>query len=150
MPHLIFAFGFGWRVLQQMQQLAGYQSSRCGPPARAVFVLVTAPSGNRQSAQRRLYIDCKLQWLDCAPIELYKVSTAGIFGAQKTEMATTSGDSVGGPADSAPSATRSITMIGNRIESRDLFALEREIIIVHGEDIYRMRLTSQNKLILTK
>jgi hemin uptake protein HemP len=41
-------------------------------------------------------------------------------------------------------------MQGNRIESRDLFAVEREIIIVHGEDIYRMRLTSQNKLILTK
>jgi hemin uptake protein HemP len=121
-----------------------------GHPARAVFVLVTSLSGNRQSAQQPLYIDCKLQWLECAPIELYKVSTTGIFGAQKTVMATTSGDSVGGPADSAPSATRSITMTGNRIESRDLFALEREIIIVHGEDIYRMRLTSQNKLILTK
>jgi hemin uptake protein HemP len=132
-----------------MQQLAGYQSSRVADhPAPAVFVLVTSLSGNRQSAQRPLYIDCKLQWLDCSPIELYKVSTAGIFGAQKTEMATTSGDSVRGPADSAP--TRSITMRGNRIESRDLFAVEREIIIVHGEDLYRMRLTSQNKLILTK
>ena len=41
-------------------------------------------------------------------------------------------------------------MTGNRIESRDLFAVEREIIIAHGEDTYRMRLTSQNKLILTK
>ena len=41
-------------------------------------------------------------------------------------------------------------MTGNRIESRDLFAVEREIIIGHGEDTYRMRLTSQNKLILTK
>jgi len=39
---------------------------------------------------------------------------------------------------------------GNRIESRDLFAVEREIIIAHGEDSYRLRLTSQNKLILTK
>ena len=28
--------------------------------------------------------------------------------------------------------------------------VEREIIIVHGEETYRMRLTSQNKLILTK
>jgi len=41
-------------------------------------------------------------------------------------------------------------MIGNRIDSRELFAVEREIIIVHGGDTYRMRLTSQNKLILTK
>ena len=41
-------------------------------------------------------------------------------------------------------------MNGNRIESRELFATDREIIIVHGEDTYRMRLTSQNKLILTK
>ena len=28
--------------------------------------------------------------------------------------------------------------------------VEREIIIAHGEDTYRLRLTSQNKLILTK
>lgn len=41
-------------------------------------------------------------------------------------------------------------MRGNRIDSRELFAIEREIIIVHGEETYRMRLTSQNKLILTK
>ena len=31
-----------------------------------------------------------------------------------------------------------------------LFADEREIIIAHGEETYRLRLTSQNKLILTK
>jgi hemin uptake protein HemP len=41
-------------------------------------------------------------------------------------------------------------MTGNRIESSALFANEREIIIAHGEDTYRLRLTSQNKLILTK
>ena len=41
-------------------------------------------------------------------------------------------------------------MNGNRIESRDLFTNEREIIIAHGEDTYRLRLTTQNKLILTK
>jgi len=41
-------------------------------------------------------------------------------------------------------------MRGNRLDSRDLFAAEREIIIVHGEEHYRLRLTSQNKLILTK
>lgn len=41
-------------------------------------------------------------------------------------------------------------MHGNRIDSRELFAAEREIIIGHGGDIYRLRVTSQNKLILTK
>ena len=45
---------------------------------------------------------------------------------------------------------RLLTMNGNRIDSRELFAAEREIIIAHGEDNYRLRLTSQNKLILTK
>lgn len=68
-------------------------------------------------------------------------------------MTTTSGDNVEGAArtaDQASAATRSIAMNGNRIESRELFAVEREIIIAHGEDSYRLRLTSQNKLILTK
>ena len=68
-------------------------------------------------------------------------------------MAATSGDHIGGPAksaDSASGATRSIEMRGNRIESGALFATEREITIAHGEDVYRLRLTSQNKLILTK
>ena len=41
-------------------------------------------------------------------------------------------------------------MRGNRIDSRELFTAEREIIIAHGEESYRLRLTSQNKLILTK
>ena len=47
-------------------------------------------------------------------------------------------------------ATRSLTVTGNRIDSRELFSSEREIIIAHGEETYRLRLTSQNKLILTK
>lgn len=70
-----------------------------------------------------------------------------------TQMAAISGDSVGGAGsspDSRSAATRLIAMSGNRIESRELFAVEREIIIAHGEDTYRLRLTSQNKLILTK
>lgn len=41
-------------------------------------------------------------------------------------------------------------MNGNRIDSRELFSNEREIIIGHGDENYRLRLTSQNKLILTK
>lgn len=41
-------------------------------------------------------------------------------------------------------------MRGSRIDSSELFAAEHEITIAHGVDTYRLRLTSQNKLILTK
>lgn len=41
-------------------------------------------------------------------------------------------------------------MRGSRIDGSELFAAEREITIAHGVDTYRLRLTSQNKLILTK
>ncbi|MFQ5535676.1 MAG: hemin uptake protein HemP [Sphingomonadales bacterium] len=37
-----------------------------------------------------------------------------------------------------------------RISSQDLLAGGREIVIVHGDVEYRLRLTSQDKLILTK
>ncbi|MFD2181595.1 hemin uptake protein HemP [Rhodoplanes azumiensis] len=47
-------------------------------------------------------------------------------------------------------AERSVTVVDHRIESRDLFVATREIIISHGPDAYRLRLTAQNKLILTK
>ena len=68
-------------------------------------------------------------------------------------MAAPSGDNVGGAGkhdEKRSSATRLLTVNGGRIDSRELFAAEREIIIAHGEDNYRLRLTSQNKLILTK
>ena len=68
-------------------------------------------------------------------------------------MAAPSGDNVGGAgnhAEKRSAATRVLTVSGSRIDSRELFAAEREIIIAHGEDNYRLRLTSQNKLILTK
>ena len=45
---------------------------------------------------------------------------------------------------------RKINVTGNRIDSRELFINTREITIAHGADIYRLRLTAQNKLILTK
>ena len=47
-------------------------------------------------------------------------------------------------------AERKIAIVGDRIDSRDLFVAGREIIIGHGSDFYRLRLTAQNKLILTK
>ena len=43
-----------------------------------------------------------------------------------------------------------IPIAADRIDSRDLFIGTREIIIVHGGETYRLRLTTQNKLILTK
>ena len=45
---------------------------------------------------------------------------------------------------------RRITMIDNCLESRDLFVGVRDIVIRHGSDTYHLRLTAQNKLILTK
>jgi hemin uptake protein HemP len=68
-------------------------------------------------------------------------------------MAAPIGDKLGDPATNAgnsPAVARSVVVSGNRLDSRELFASEREIIIAHGEDRYRLRLTSQNKLILTK
>ena len=68
-------------------------------------------------------------------------------------MAAPSGDKLADAArnaGNAPVAARSVVVSGNRLDSRELFATEREIIIAHGEDNYRLRLTSQNKLILTK
>lgn len=56
----------------------------------------------------------------------------------------------GGPQSGTTLIERSIPMADNRLSSRDLFAATREIIISHGEDTYRLRLTAQNKLILTK
>ncbi|MBN8974017.1 MAG: hemin uptake protein HemP [Xanthobacteraceae bacterium] len=47
-------------------------------------------------------------------------------------------------------AARTITARGNTLDSKELFSGGREIIIVHGAENYRLRLTSQNKLILTK
>jgi hemin uptake protein HemP len=45
---------------------------------------------------------------------------------------------------------RAITVRGHQIDSRDLFIGDREILIVHGSECYRLRLTKQNKIILTK
>ena len=45
---------------------------------------------------------------------------------------------------------RQIAVSANRIDARELFQATREILIAHGDELYRLRLTSQNKLILTK
>jgi hemin uptake protein HemP len=62
------------------------------------------------------------------------------------------------PSDGSRQATsqvrndtaRQIAITGNRLDSGELFQSTRELIITHGEETYRLRLTSQNKLILTK
>jgi hemin uptake protein HemP len=64
-------------------------------------------------------------------------------------MTASSGDA-GKHAGNAAPAIRSLPMTGNRIESRDLFAAEREIIIAHAIGLLSVAFCSQNKLILTK
>ena len=55
-----------------------------------------------------------------------------------------------GGSPSSSGGERSIRVLDNRVDSRELFVATREIMIAHGGDIYRLRLTAQNKLILTK
>lgn len=45
---------------------------------------------------------------------------------------------------------RVVEIHDNVVTSSDLMKDTREIVIRHGEDVYRLRLTAQNKLILTK
>jgi hemin uptake protein HemP len=51
---------------------------------------------------------------------------------------------------SSDAPRRPVELRNNRIDSRALFVDGREIVISHGEETYRLRLTAQNKLILTK
>jgi len=45
---------------------------------------------------------------------------------------------------------RVIPVEANRIQSADIFQDGRVVVIAHGDAIYQLRLTSQDKLILTK
>lgn len=47
-------------------------------------------------------------------------------------------------------SSRTIIVRDHRIDSQDIFVGTREVAIVHGDESYRLRLTAQNKLILTK
>ena len=55
-----------------------------------------------------------------------------------------------GAAWSSASKARSVPMVEAQLDSRDLFSEARVITITHGSQVYQLRLTSQNKLILTK
>jgi hemin uptake protein HemP len=88
-----------------------------------------------------------------APVPDYTSLIDSYFRSATKVMAATTGDKFTGSAthaENASAATRSVGVSGNRIDSRELFSTEREIIIGHGDENYRLRLTSQNKLILTK
>ena len=50
----------------------------------------------------------------------------------------------------AQETCRAIPMVDAQLDSRDLFAAGRLVTIAHGEYTYQLRLTAQNKLILTK
>lgn len=45
---------------------------------------------------------------------------------------------------------RVIMLAENRIQSMDLFQQEKELIILHNSEEYKLRLTGNGKLILTK
>ena len=45
---------------------------------------------------------------------------------------------------------RRVAVNHHQIDSRDLFVATKEVTIAHGGEMYRLRLTAQNKLILTK
>ncbi|MFK8251196.1 hemin uptake protein HemP [Ancylobacter terrae] len=57
-----------------------------------------------------------------------------------------SGNRTGTPAKLA----RRVSVVDQTIDSRDLFIATKEITIAHRGERYRLRLTAQNKLILTK
>jgi hemin uptake protein HemP len=52
--------------------------------------------------------------------------------------------------ETATATPRKVTVTDDRIDSRALFGAARQITIEHGADTYILRLTAQNKLILTK
>ncbi|MEA2958297.1 MAG: hypothetical protein QOJ58_3803 [Alphaproteobacteria bacterium] len=56
----------------------------------------------------------------------------------------------GKSSQSSAGFERYVSIANDRLDSRDLFVGTREITIRHGNDAYHLRLTAQNKLILTK
>lgn len=56
----------------------------------------------------------------------------------------------GETSQSSAGIERHVSITDGRLDSRNLFAGTRELTILHGDDTYRLRITAQNKLILTK
>jgi hemin uptake protein HemP len=60
-------------------------------------------------------------------------------------------DSNGTPAGKTSLAeARQVDIVNGQINSQELFQGEKELLIRHGAETYRLRLTGLNKLILTK
>lgn len=68
----------------------------------------------------------------------------------KSEPGQDSAGRDGGDTRDSSRAERRVILVDHRIDSRELFLATREVTIAHGGDTYRLRLTAQNKLILTK
>lgn len=102
---------------------------------------------------RPVYSDYKLDgWIawqandtDCGEPVVARNAANGMAATRENNA----GDD-GADGDRNSSDARPVIVRGNRIDSGELFAADKEIIITHGADVYRLRLTSQNKLILTK
>jgi hemin uptake protein HemP len=138
-----------------VQLLAGYQFRDAGTPPTSRHHWLRGDIGavNNQTPHFISIVNCsgwialRSTYKDCSTYLLKILWDATIT------MSATSGDDTERTSTHAAitaSAIRSLAMSGNRIDSRELFSNDREIIIAHGEEAYRLRLTSQNKLILTK
>jgi hemin uptake protein HemP len=53
------------------------------------------------------------------------------------------------PGDAAPDLVQARAVIARQINASTLFGSAREIVIVHNAREYRLRITAQQKLILT-
>jgi hemin uptake protein HemP len=148
----MICFGLGWRALQKLQRLAGCQFQDAGiPPASFHYWLRGGLRRVNNAPAHFIPIVNRNSWIARRPT--YNGIQRSYWSGTTRAMSAASGDDPARNdtnAGKASPATRSVAVSGNRIVSRELFSSEREIMILHGEETYRLRLTSQNKLILTK
>lgn len=146
----MICFGLGWRALQECScLLATNFKTLSGQSASCHCWLLGDIGAVKNKTGHFIWIVNCDGWLARRPT--YKGISCSFLGAANAMSAASGDNSEGAEKHSGTaSSARSLIMSGNRIDSRDLFTNEREIIISHGEESYRLRLTSQNKLILTK
>jgi hemin uptake protein HemP len=129
------------------RRLAGYQNGSVNPaPKPPLSIKGLLRKGQPTAGLFTLIVDCNAwRYGQPKPITEGRISATG----QIDTMNTGSHDGRNA-ADIKAQAQRSIFVKGDRMDSKELFADQRELLITHGEDTYRLRLTFQNKLILTK
>lgn len=76
------------------------------------------------------------------------MNTTSVKAMMNDKPADGASNETGSPSQT--STSRSVSLRENRVDSRELFQGAREITIAHGDETYRLRITAQNKLILTK